>query len=92
MGIGYRAGMAATITAVQKDLLKRLLKSGRWHNYSEIIRHGLELVRQEVEREDLAPFAAAVLAEAYRQASQEEREVDRELGRASARPRRGERD
>ena len=33
-------------------LLDRLLKSGCWNNKSEIIRHGLELIRRELEEQE----------------------------------------
>ena len=82
--------MSATIAAPQKQLVQRLLKSGRWNNASEIIRHGLELVRLEVEREELSPYPDSVLAGAYRQARGEDRDADSQLGRASARPAPGE--
>lgn len=84
--------MSATIAAPQKELVQRLLKSGRWNNASEIIRHGLELVRREVEREELSPYPDSALAEAYRQSKREDRELDSKLGRASARPSAGDLD
>jgi Arc/MetJ-type ribon-helix-helix transcriptional regulator len=84
--------MSATIAAPQKQLVQRLLKSGRFNNASEIIRHGLELVRREVEREELSPHSDSALAEAYRKAPREERELDSKLGRACARPSPGELD
>ena len=78
--------MSASIAAPQKELIARLLKSGRWNNASEIVRHGLELVRLEVERESLSPYPSSELAEAYRNESAGDRQVDAKLSRASARP------
>ena len=60
-----------------------MLKAGRWNNESEIVRYGLELVRREVEREDLSPLPEAVVAEYYAQMTPEEIEVDRRMGQAS---------
>ena len=82
--------MSATIAAPQKQLVQRLLKRGRFNNASEIIRHGLELVRMEMEREELSPYPDSALAEAYRQSSRQDQETDATLGRASARPAPGE--
>ena len=36
--------MATTLTTQNKQSLKRLLKTGRWNNESEIMRYGLHLV------------------------------------------------
>ena len=41
--------MATTLTTQNKETLKRLLKTGRWNNESEIMRYGLHLVAKEVE-------------------------------------------
>ena len=82
--------MAATVAMPQKKLLRKLLKSGRWNSESEIVRYGIELVRREIEREQLSPLPAALLAEAYRRISSLEREEDARLGRASALPAPGE--
>jgi Arc/MetJ-type ribon-helix-helix transcriptional regulator len=78
--------MAATVAQPQKELLRELLKAGRWTNESEIVRYGIELVRREVEREQLAPLPDKVLAKCYREMSAEELAEDRKLGAASARP------
>ncbi len=43
--------MATTLTEQNKKTLKRLLKTGRWNNESEIMRYGLHLVATEVERQ-----------------------------------------
>jgi Arc/MetJ-type ribon-helix-helix transcriptional regulator len=66
------------------------MKSGRWNSESEIVRYGIELVRREIEREQLSPYPEGVLAEAYAKLSHREREEDRRLGRASALPGPGE--
>ena len=42
--------MATTLTTQNKQTLKRLLKTGRWNNESEIMRYGLHLVALEVDR------------------------------------------
>ncbi len=78
--------MAATVAQPQKELLRELLKAGRWTNESEIVRYGIELVRREVEREQLAPLPDKVLARCYRQMSVDEISEDHQLGAASARP------
>ena len=43
--------MATTLTTQNKQTLKKLLKTGRWNNESEIMRYGLHLVAMEVERQ-----------------------------------------
>ena len=78
--------MAATVAQPQKELLRELLKEGRWTNESEIVRYGIELVRREVERERLSPLPDKVLARCYRQMSAEELAEDRRMGAASAKP------
>ena len=82
--------MAATVAMPQKKLLRRLLKSGRWNSESEIVRYGIELVRREVERDQLLPYSEKDLAQAYRKLSKQDWEDDEQLGRASARPAPGE--
>ncbi len=82
--------MAATVAMPQKKLLRKLLESGRWNSESEIVRYGIELVRREVQREELSQYPEAALAAAYRSLSKAERQQDARLGRASARPTPGE--
>ena len=82
--------MAATVAMPQKELLRKLMKSGRWNSESEIVRYGIDLVRREVEREQYAPYPESVLAEAYRKLTREERRQDERMGRSSARPSPGE--
>ncbi len=78
--------MAATVAMPQKKLLRRLLKSGRWNSESEIVRYGIELVRREIEREQLSPYSQEILKEAYRKLSKQDKEADEKMGRASALP------
>ena len=75
--------MAATVAQPQKDLLRELLKAGRWTNESEIVRYGIELVRREVERERLSKYADGTLAKCYRQMKREERAEDAAWSEAS---------
>lgn len=85
--------MAYTLTDSQKRLVRELLKVGRWNNESEIIRYGLHLVAREVERDQarsLEPYPAGVLARAYRRLTPRERQEEKALERASAKPRKGE--
>ena len=83
------SSMAVSLTPQNKHTLKRLLKTGRWNNESEVLRYGLYLVEEEVkakQREDLSPLPDHVLAEALNTMTAEERAEERRLGRASARP------
>jgi Arc/MetJ-type ribon-helix-helix transcriptional regulator len=85
--------MAHTLTEPQRRLIQELLKIGRWNNESEIVRYGLHLVAKEVETDQersLAPYAAGVLARAYRRVTPRERKEQRGLERASAGPEKGE--
>ncbi len=78
--------MATTITAPNRKLIERLVKSGRFNNYSEVVRYGLELVRREIEREELSPYPESVLAKIYREMAKEEKDAEARLARASVRP------
>jgi Arc/MetJ-type ribon-helix-helix transcriptional regulator len=40
-----------SLTPVNRALVKKLLRVGRWNNTSEIVRHGLHLVERELEEE-----------------------------------------
>ena len=75
--------MAATITPSQDALLDDLLKAGRWSNKSEIVRHGLELVRREVEASALAPLSDREVSASYAAMSADEIADDAAMGRAS---------
>lgn len=65
--------MAGTITPPNRKLIERLVKTGRFNNYSEVVRYGLELVRREIEREDLSQYPKHVLSEIYREMSRDEK-------------------
>lgn len=85
--------MAHSMTEVQRRLIRKLLKVGRWNNESEIVRYGLHLVAREVEAEQgrsLEAYPTGVLAAAYRRLTREERKEERALERASAGPQEGE--
>src|SRR5439155_10222330 len=57
--------MAVSLTPQNKRTLKRLLKTGRWNNESEVIRYGLHLVNKEVDGgQNLSPYTAAELRRA----------------------------
>ncbi len=75
--------MAATVAQPQKELLRELLKAGRWTNESEIVRYGIELVRREVEREQLAKYPDGTLARCYKKMNREELAEDAAWGEAS---------
>lgn len=87
--------MGYSVTTAHKRLIRELLKIGRWNNESEIIRYGVHLVAREVEAEhtrSLEPYAAGVLARAYRRLTPREQKQERAMERASARPQKGELD
>jgi Arc/MetJ-type ribon-helix-helix transcriptional regulator len=75
--------MTATVAQPQKELLRELLKEGRWTNESEIVRYGIELVRREVEREKLYKYRDGTLAKCYKQMSREELTEDAAWSEAS---------
>jgi len=82
--------MAVSLTPQNKQTLKRLLKTGRWNNESEILRYGLRLVEKELTqeaREDLSAIPAEQLARALRQLTPRERAEERRMARASLRHR-----
>jgi len=84
--------MATTITPPNRKLIERLVKSGRFNNYSEVVRYGLELVRREIEREELSPYPESVLAKIYRDMTAEEKDSESRMAKASSRPSAGELD
>jgi len=89
----YCMPMSATVTAVNKRLIRELLKIGRWNNESEVLRYGLHLVALEVEeqqRRSLSAYPPGLLAKAYKQMSAKELREDRAMGRACALPKKGE--
>ena len=79
--------MSLALTIQNKRLLKRLLKTGRWGNESEIVRYGIHLVEREVisqARERWPqPLSDKTLDQIYRHESAEERAIERRLGQAS---------
>ncbi len=75
--------MAATVAQPQKELLRELLKVGRWTNESEIVRYGIELVRREVERERLSKYPEGTLAKCYKQMKGDELAEDAAWSEAS---------
>ena len=84
--------MAVQLTPANKQTLRRLLKTGRWNNQSEILRYGLYLVENEVRREDLSPLPAGVLAESYKYQTKQERQEEDRMAKASLRHRPTKRD
>lgn len=87
---GYFAFMSATISISQDALLDELLAAGRWRNKSEIVRHALELVKMEVERERLEPFKPGELAAELSKLTDEEAAAAARLAAASAYPKPGD--
>jgi Arc/MetJ-type ribon-helix-helix transcriptional regulator len=83
--------MAATVAQPQKELLRELLKVGRWTNESEIVRYGIELVRREVEREKLSKYPDGTLAKCYKQMQRDELAEDAAWGEASLKAQAAER-
>ncbi len=75
--------MTATITQPQEKIVRELLKRGPWRNESEIVRHGIELVRQEMERESLSPLSEEAAAKSYAAMTEDEIALDVVLGEAS---------
>ena len=84
--------MAVSLTPNNKQTLRRLLKTGRWNNESEILRYGLHLVESEVRREDTSPLPAGVLAASYKQQSAEEKAQEARMSKASIRHRPNKKD
>jgi len=87
--------MATTLTPQNKQTLKRLLKTGRWNNESEIMRYGLHLVDEEVQskqRSDLSPMPDEQLAKALSQKTRQERAEEKRMAKASMRLKPSEKD
>ena len=87
--------MATTLTPQNKQTLKRLLKTGRWNNESEIMRYGLHLVDEEVQskrRSDLSPMPDEQLAKALSQKTRRERAEEKRMAKASMRLKPSEKD
>jgi Arc/MetJ-type ribon-helix-helix transcriptional regulator len=83
--------MAATVAQPQKELLRELLKVGRWTNESEIVRYGIELVRREVERERFSKYPEGTLARCYKQMQRDELAEDAAWDEASLKAQAAER-
>ena len=80
--------MNAILTSADRQLLKQLLKLGRWNSENEVIRSALFLLKGEIEGghlHNLAPYSQAALRRAARSASREDIAADRRLAKASAR-------
>ena len=75
--------MSATVTQPQKAMIRELLQAGRWRNESEVVRYGLELVRREVEREQMIPLTDAATRESYLAMTADEITADHAQGAAS---------
>ena len=82
----YFERMSATVAQPQKDLLRELLKAGRWTNESEIVRYGIELVKREVEREALSPVPNSELAACYASMSQDDKASESQMAKRVVRP------
>ena len=74
--------------------MRRLLKTGRWNNESEILRYGLHLVEHEVRFEELAPLPAGALAASYKNQTAAEKAEEALMVKASLKhwPKKGELD
>ena len=78
----------AALTAENKRQIKRLLRTGRWNNESEIMRYGLHLVVEEVrskETPDLSAMPPGQLARALQQLTPRERAEEKRMAKASMR-------
>ena len=75
--------MAVSLTQQNKQTLRRLVKSGRWNNESEVLRYGLHLVEKEIRREDFSPLAPGQLAASYKKQTTEEQAEEAAMAKAS---------
>jgi Arc/MetJ-type ribon-helix-helix transcriptional regulator len=78
----------AVLTQANKQTIKRLLKTGRWNNQSEVMCAAIHLLDQQVQAEsfrDLSPYPLGTLAKAYRQMTPKEKAEEHRLAKASAR-------
>jgi len=75
--------MAVALTSSNKQTLRRLLKTGRWNNESEILRYGLYLVEKELVSQDLSPIPPGALSSAYAELSAEEKAEEEAMAKAS---------
>jgi hypothetical protein len=81
--------MSITLSARTEADLRWLLQTGRWHSEVEIICHGLDLVKSEVQQGldylNPPPLPAGTLERIYFAESAEERELERRVAEASMR-------
>jgi Arc/MetJ-type ribon-helix-helix transcriptional regulator len=84
--------VATTITPPNRKLIERLVRTGRFNNYSEVVRYGLELVRREIEREDLSQYPNSILRRIYQRMSRVEKASEAKIAKVCARPSPGELD
>ena len=79
----------AALTAENKRQIKRLLKSGRWNNESEIMRYGLHLVILEFEAYEKGqwpePISTEEMDKIYAEETAEEKALDKAASKASVR-------
>ena len=79
--------MAVSLTSQNKQTLKRLLKTGRWNNASEVLRYGLHLAAEEVESKEKRswpePISEEEMTRIYKEESAEERRSARAAAKAS---------
>lgn len=75
--------MSVSLTSANKQTLKTLLATGRWHNESEILRYGLHLVMQEARRTDYAPIPKEELAQALAAMTPEEKREEARWAQSS---------
>jgi len=75
--------MAVSLTAQNKQTLKRLIKTGRWNNESEVLRYGLHLVEAELKREDFSPLPPGMLAASYKHRTKAEEAEEAAMAKSS---------
>src|SRR5438045_472903 len=76
----------AALTTENKRQIKRLLKTGRWNNQSEILRYGLHLVLKEVgatQQDWPEPISPKAMDRSYATESAEEKALDKAACKAS---------
>lgn len=75
------------LTPTNKQTLKRLLKTGRWGNESEIVRYGIHLVEMEVQAKQKElwpkPISDAVMRRIYRGETKKEKAVEEAFAKHS---------
>ena len=78
--------MAVSLTTHNKQTLRRLLRTGRWNNESEILRYGLHLVVEEFESKTSLPepLSEKELSAWYRRQPKKEQRLEKKLAKGSA--------